>query len=217
MKKTAIIIGATGLTGSILLQKLMLDDNYDLIKVFSRRSTGITDNKLKEFIGDVVELEGFKSDFTADELYCCVGTTKAKTKDKEAYRNIDFGIPYKAAKLAKENNIPFFAVISAIGADENSNVFYNKTKGEMEIAVINQNIENTYILRPSLIKGNRKESRLGESVANFLFSIVNVFLIGRFKKYKSINAETIASALSALPNLQNQKMILESDEIQDIG
>ncbi|MBE9487767.1 MAG: NAD(P)H-binding protein [Bacteroidetes bacterium] len=216
MKKTAIIIGATGLTGSLLLQKLLTDDSYESIKLFSRRSAGIKNAKITEFIGDIVQLEDFKYDFTADEVYCCVGTTKSKTKDKSAYRDIDFGIPTKAAKLAKENSIPFFAVISAIGSDENSSVFYNKTKGEMESAVINEKIESTYILRPSLIKGNRKENRLGENIANLLFSILNIFLVGSLKKYQSINAETIADALFKLPNLKNQNLILESDEIKRI-
>ena len=217
MKKTAIIIGATGLTGSILLQKLLLDDSYAGIKLFSRRSTGITNTKITEFIGNIVQLEDFKSDFTADEVFCCVGTTKSKTKDKDAYRDIDFGIPTKAAKLSKENKIPFFAVISAIGADENSSVFYNKTKGEMEYAVINLKIERTYILRPSLIKGNRKESRFGENIANVLFSVLNLFLVGGLKKYQSINAATIADALWKLPKLNNQNTIIESDEIKDIS
>lgn len=217
MKKIAIIIGSTGLTGSLLLQKLISDDNYASIKLFSRRSNGLKNDKVVEFIGDVVQLENFKSDFTADEVYCCIGTTKSKTKNQDAYRAIDFGIPVKAAQLAKENDIPFFAVISALGADENSSVFYNRTKGEMENAVIKNEIKHTYILRPSLIKGNRNETRFGEGIANILFSAMNLLLIGVLKKYQSINADTIADTLSKLPNIKSAKTIIESDEIKNIS
>ena len=217
MKKTAIIIGATGLTGNLLLQKLLSDDSYESIKLFSRRSTGLKNNKITEFIGNIVELESFKSDFTADEVYCCVGTTKSKTKNKDSYRAIDFGIPTKASQLAKENSVPFFAVISAIGADENSSVFYNKTKGEMENVVINNKIRHTYILRPSLIKGDRNEVRFGENIGNVLFSFLNIFLVGGLRKYQSINAETIAYVLWKLPSLNYQNIIIESDEIKRIN
>ena len=155
-QKTAIILGATGLTGGLLLEKLIDDPNYKTIKIFTRRSTNNTSPKIKEYVIDLLALENYKADFTADEVFCCIGTTSSKTKDKSIYKKIDFGIPATAAKLAKENHIETFVVISAMGANKNSRVFYNKTKGEMEQAVLNQQIKHTYILRPSLNKRRSK-------------------------------------------------------------
>lgn len=217
MNKTAIILGATGATGNILLQQLLVDDNYTQIKLFLRRSTGINHPKIREFIGNIVNLEQFQPDFTGNEVFCCVGTTKAKTKDKQQYKAIDFGIPFKAAQLTKENKIPFFAVISALGANDASKVFYNRTKGEMEKAVIKQKIEHTYILRPSLIKAKRSEKRTAENIGNVIFSIIKPIMIGKLRKYRPIKAKTIANALQKLPNSNIQKKIILSDEIKNIA
>lgn len=218
MKKTAIILGATGLTGHIILQKLIEDDRYDHIKLFSRSKIEGLPNKVTQFIGDLLKLEQFKTEFTADEVYCCIGTTKAKTPDKSLYKKIDYGIPVAAAKLSKENDIPTFLVISAMGADKNSSVFYNKTKGEMEHEVSQQNVKNTFILRPSFIEGDRNESRILEKIGLVLFKVIQPLLVGKFKKYRIIKAESIAQAMIHLAN--NEKYteeILTSEHIQNLG
>jgi uncharacterized protein YbjT (DUF2867 family) len=216
-QKTAILIGATGLTGRLLLTRLVADDSYASIKLFSRRASGNKSSKILEFIGDVLHLESFKSDFTADEVFCCIGTTSAKTKDRTVYKAIDFGIPFIASKLAKENNIPTFLVISSMGANPKSNIFYSKTKGEMEQAVLNQKIPNTYILRPSLIMGERDQRRIGENIGAVLLKLTSVFLIGRLKKYRAIEADCIASAMISLAKLMPDKQIVNSDIIQEFG
>lgn len=217
MGKTAIILGASGLTGKLLLNRLLEDESYEIVKIFTRRSLQLVHPKLKEYVGDLLKLEGFKKDFTANEVYCCIGTTAKQTKDKADYRKIDFGIPATAAKLCKENKIETFLVISALGANAKSKVFYNKTKGEMEKLVLNQKIANTYILRPSLIKGKREENRLGEGVGAIIMKIVNPFLFGGWKKYRAIEADTIANALHALAQAKPDYQIIESDKIQEIG
>jgi len=213
MKKTAIIIGATGLTGGILLDILIRDDSFDKIKLFSRSSAGLNDSKVEEYIIDMFQLEKYTDQFKADVVYCCIGTTKSKTPDKDLYRKIDYGIPLAAAKLSKTNNIKTFIVISALGADSNSKVFYNKTKGEMERDVLKQNIENTYILQPSLIVGDRNESRLGESVAAVFMRIFN-FLIP--KRYKIIEAKTIAKAMRVLSDGGYSEKLIPSEKIKEI-
>ncbi len=210
-QKTAILLGGTGLTGNLLLNRLIADDNYSTIKLFSRRESGIKSPKIKEFAGDMLQLEQFKNDFTADEVFCCIGTTSAKTKDRAIYKAIDFGIPFTAAKLAKENNIPTFLVVSAIGANAKSRIFYNRTKGEMEQAVLDQKIPNTYILRPSLILGDRGERRMAESIGAFLFKFTNAVLLGRLKKYRAIEADNIAASMISLAKSKNPGGILYSD------
>jgi uncharacterized protein YbjT (DUF2867 family) len=214
MKKTAIIIGATGLTGSILLKKLLKDPSFEKIKLFSRSSVEMNYPKIEEHLIDMFQLEKHSDAFNADVVFCCIGTTKSKTPDKETYKKIDYGIPVTAAKLAKQNGIDTFIVISALGADADSSIFYNKTKGEMQRDVINQNIEKTYILQPSLIIGDRDENRFGENVATFSMKIFG-FLIP--KKYKMIKAETIAEAMMILAKEGFSKQQITSDEIKQIA
>lgn len=217
MKKTAIILGASGLTGGFVLQKLIEDERYDTIKLFSRSKIEGLPDKVQQFIGDLLELNQFKTDFTADEVYCCIGTTAKKTPDKTLYKKIDYGIPVAAAKLSKENNIPTFLVISAMGANKNSTVFYNKTKGEMENSVLKQQIKNTYVLRPSLIGGDRQETRLLEKIGLVIFKVIQPLFIGKLKKYKIVNAETIAQAMIGLANTKYSEVIITSEHINKLG
>ena len=215
--KTAIILGATGLTGGLLLKKLIEDDRYRKIKIFSRNHVNIKSEKIEEYLIDLFEMEKVENLFTADEVFCCVGTTQKKTPDKETYRKIDFGIPATAAKLAKKNNIETFQVISALGADENSKIFYNQVKGEMEGAVLEQNIAHTYILQPSLISGDREESRPMEYIFKKMMNFGNHLLIGGLKKYRSIDPENIADAMIYLSNHEFRSGRIESSEIKEIA
>ena len=218
MKKTAIILGATGLTGGILLQKLIEDTRYEHIKLFSRSEIEGLPEKVVQFTGDLLNLESFKADFMADEVFCCIGTTAKKTPDKVLYKAIDYGIPVNAAKLSKENKINTFLVISAMGADRSSNVFYNKTKGNMEHDVLQQNIKNTFVLRPSLIGGARQERRLLEKIGLMVFKIIQPLFIGKLKNYKIINAESIAKAMLNLANnTSHAEVIITSNEIELIA
>lgn len=217
MGKTAIILGASGLTGQHLLKKLILDEHYQTIKLFSRKKTENTSSKVIEIVGDLLSLEKFKEDFTADEVFVCLGTTAKKTPDKIVYKNIDFGIPAAAAKLAKENHIPTFIVVSAMGANAKSSVFYNKTKGEMEQAVLSEKIPNTYILRPSIIGGNRNENRPMEKIGIAIFKLLQPLMVGKLKKYRIIDAENIAKTMMYLANKKPEIQIIESDKIQELA
>ena len=217
MSKAAIILGATGLTGGIILDKLLEDDRYSTIKLFSRKSIKNNNPKIVEYIGNLFELEKFKKDFTADEVFCCIGTTSKNTPDKSIYRKIDYGIPLSAAKLCVENGIDTFLVVSSIGADPNSSVFYSRTKGLMEQDVIKENIANTYILRPSFIIGNRNEKRFGESIGVGLIKLLRFLLLGKLRKYRGIEADSIASAMICLANTKTDAHIVESDRITDFA
>ncbi|MAO10432.1 MAG: nucleoside-diphosphate sugar epimerase [Flavobacteriaceae bacterium] len=214
MAKTAIILGATGLTGSILLQRLLNDDSISTIKLFSRSSSNVKNPKVEEHLIDMFELESQTEHFTGDVVFCCIGTTKSKTPDKDTYKKIDYGIPVTAAKLAKQNSISQFIVISALGANSKSSVFYNKVKGQMERDVLQQNISETYILQPSLIGGDRSENRTGESIAQF-FAKVFGFLIP--KKYKMIEPETIAKAMQNLMSKTYSEQRITSEKIKEIA
>ncbi|MBD1260197.1 NAD(P)H-binding protein [Maribacter polysiphoniae] len=215
--KTAIILGATGLTGGRLLELLLNDSRYSKIKLFSRSSVGVTDPKIEEYLGDMFNLEDYKDDFKGDEVFCCIGTTKSKTPNKDFYKKIDFGIPKSAALLAKSNAINTFIVISALGANANSSIFYNRIKGQMEEAVLEAHIPKTYILQPSLIGGKREERRLGEWVFKQLMKVANLVMAGPLKKYKTIHPETIAKAMVWLANNDFDGDRIPSDAIQEIA
>ena len=216
-QKTAIILGATGLTGGLLLDKLLMDDRYHKILIFTRNHVSQKHEKIEEYLIDLFELDQFQDLFKADEVYCCVGTTKQKTPDKEKYRKVDFCIPATAAKLAKRNQIKTFQVISAMGADENSRIFYNRVKGEMEGAVLEQKISKTYILQPSLIGGEREESRPFEFFGKKIMNIIDHLLIGSLKKYRSIHPEAIADAMVYLANNEYQSGTIQNDQIKEIA
>lgn len=211
--KTAIILGATGLTGSLVLEQLIANTNYSKIKLFSRSASGITNPKVEEHIVDLLNLESVASSFTADEVYCCIGTTKKKTPDQALYRSIDYGIPAMAAKLCHANGIKTLSVVSAIGANPNSSIFYNRTKGEMEQAILSAGIERTYILRPSIIGGNRQEKRTGEKVGLSVFRFLKPIFIGKLKKYAVVDPSKIAAKMIMLSNSTSPSCIIESNDI----
>lgn len=217
MNKTAIILGATGLTGGILLERLLKDDAYGKVKAFARRPLRKEHPKLEVYIVDLLELEKHQEDFKADVVFCCIGTTAAKTPDREAYRKIDYGIPMTAAVLCVQNKIDTFIVISALGANANSRIFYNRVKGEMETDVLKQEIKRTYILQPSLIGGSRDEKRSGELMAKQLMKVVNRVMAGPLKKYRSIHPETIALAMVWLAENDYKTHRIESDKIKEIA
>ncbi len=212
MSKTAIIVGATGLTGSYLLDMLLESENYERVKIFVRKSSGKKHNKLEEIICDVLNLEKYADEFFADEVFCCTGTTKAKTPDEKLYKAIDFGIPASVAKLCEKNKIKTLSLISAINANKNSKFLYAKTKGEMEEKVLSFNIPNIFIYRPSLIYGKREDFRIGEKLAIYLFKVLNLFLKGRFAKHRPISGEDLAKTLFLGINKYNGKKIIYLDK-----
>ncbi|WP_430908747.1 NAD(P)H-binding protein [Maribacter sp. 2-571] len=215
--KTAILLGATGLTGGHLLRLLLEDGRYSQIRLFSRRAIGFEHPKLVEFIGDLKNLASFKKDFAGNVVFCCIGTTKAKTPDKDAYRTIDLGIPVAAAELCKQNGIDTFVVLSALGADSKSAIFYNRVKGEMQDAVQRLGLTKTHIMQPSLIGGDRTEKRTGEWLGKLVMKGLDRLLVGPLKKYRTIHPQTIAKAMVWVANHQVEKQIIKSDEIFEIA
>ena len=123
-----------------------------------------------------------------------------------------------AASLCQGNGIDTFVVISSLGASKNSNVFYNKVKGEMEETVLDKNIAQTYILQPSLISGHREERRIGESIVKVVMSILKpVFQIVGLKRYQPMHPQTIANCMVWITNNEYPSGRIESDTIQKIG
>ena len=217
MAKTAIIIGATGLTGGILTKLLLKDSRYAKVRLISRSSCGLQDPKLEEYLVDMFALKEHAHLFSGDELFCCIGTTKAKTPNETIYRKIDFDIPVTAAELCKASGVKTFAVISSLGANPKSSIFYSRLNGEMEAAFTALQLDKTIIIRPSLISGKRREYRTGEQLGKAVMKLINPILMGPLKVYRSIAPETIAKAMIWLANNPINKQVFLSNELQELS
>lgn len=217
LRKTAILIGATGLVGSKILSQLLESDNYESVKVFHRRSTGVTHPKLEEHIIDFDEIDQWKENITGDFLLSALGTTKKAAGSKEAQYKVDFTYQYEFAKIASENGVSKYGLVSSAGADHESSNFYQKMKGELDEGVQKLDFENVVIVRPSILDGDRKESRLGEKIA---LPLMKIFCkIPGLKKYHPIKDEVVAKALiKGLENNAAQKTsIYEFDEVRKLS
>jgi uncharacterized protein YbjT (DUF2867 family) len=204
--KKAIIYGASGLVGSYILEYLLNHSNYDQITIVVRKDLNIQHPKLKTLIGDFHSLDHLVKDILADEIYIALGSTQKKTPDKKIYYQIDHDYPVLAAKLAKENGAKAVFLVSSIGANPSSAVFYVKTKGETEQDILNLDFDYTYIFRPSIILGDRKESRPLEKVSKIIVKIINPLFMGELSKYKGIEASDIAKAMVNTANRLHDKV-----------
>lgn len=193
--KTALIAGSTGLIGNQLLQLLLNDDYYSTIKAISRKPLEIAHPKLENIVLEFDRLTEYHDKLKADDVFCCLGTTIKKVKTKEKFRKVDFDYPVELAKLTKTNGAEQYLLVSALGADKNSKIFYNQVKGEVEEAIGQVGFTAFHIFRPSLLMGDRSESRSGEEAGKFIFTYLG-FLVP--EKYKGIKSEKVARAMQRL-------------------
>ncbi|MFZ0595981.1 MAG: NAD(P)H-binding protein, partial [Flavobacterium sp.] len=143
--KKAIVYGASGLVGSYIVETLLNNTDYEQVIIVVRKELNIQHPKIKTIIGDFNSLPEVVKDIQIDEVFIALGTTKKKTPDEKLYYQIDHDYPVLAAKLAKENGAKAVFLVSAIGANTKSSIFYTRTKGETEQDIINQNFDHTYI------------------------------------------------------------------------
>ena len=216
--KTAIVFGATGLIGSILLEKLCESPNYSQVITFSRKSLAFNHSKKKEIFNDFTNLSSIKNNLHGDDLFCCLGTTIKKAGSQENFKKVDFEMPVQLAKMAEENKIKSFIVVSSLGADSKSSNFYLRTKGEMENEVLDCNFPKIAIVRPSMLLGKRNEYRAAEEIGKFIMKTLSVFIIGKYRKYRAIQAETVALAMIKIANDDGYDQdTYESDELVEIA
>ncbi len=214
MEKKAILIGATGLVGSHVLQLLLSDERYESVKVLHRRSTGTSHPKLTEHIIDFDDQESWKPLVTGDHLFSTLGTTLKKAGSKDAQYKIDYTYQYNFAKIASENGDSSYALVSSLGANPDSGSFYPRIKGELDEAVQKLSFDNTLILRPSFLDGSRDEFRLGERIGIAIAKVV--CKIPGLKKYHPIKAETVAKAMIEGLNSKQSKHIFEAQDIHSL-
>lgn len=209
--RAALTVGASGLIGSFLLRRLLESGQYATVAVWARREMGISHPKLNVAVVDFDRIEERRAD--AEDVYCCLGTTIKQAGSQAAFRRVDHDYPVALARAAARGGARRFLVVSALGADPGAKVFYNRVKGEMEVAVRAAGAPKTYIFRPSLLSGPRTEERLGEKLGLMVGAVLGPLL----GKYRPIHADLVAAAMirTALQDLPSQ--IVESDEIRRLA
>lgn len=214
MKKTAVILGSTGLTGSHLLNLLLDGEAYGKVISFVRKQTGISHPKLKEHVVDFDRLDTFKDLVQGDDLFCCLGTTIKKAGSQEAFKKVDLIYPITFARLAKANGIKHYLLISSMGANPNSKTFYLKVKGECEEQLKQFQFESTSIFEPSLLLGKRQEFRLGEWISQHLMKFFSFLMVGKLRKYRAIESSDVAKAMYTVAQRREKgAQVIKLDEI----
>lgn len=241
MGRTAIILGASGLVGAEVVKQLLadidasesgsrnqstsvvnypkgLDPGFEKIKIFVRKPIAITHPKLVQIIVDFDTIGNYSDSIKGDVVFCCMGTTIATAGSKDAFIKVDYTYPLEFAKIAKQNEVGNFLLISSIGADKTASNFYLKVKGDIELALEKLNFESLIIVRPSMLLGDRKESRFAESMGKVFMKLFSFAFIGKLKKYKAIQASAVAKAMIHLSKMKIKgSTIFLSDELQQIA
>jgi uncharacterized protein YbjT (DUF2867 family) len=150
---------------------------------------------------------------SAQDVYCCLGTTIKQAGSQAAFRRVDFDYPVALAQAAARDGAQRLLVVSSLGADARSSVFYSRVKGEMEDAVRAAGVAKTLIFRPALLSGPRGEYRLGERVGLVIGSVFGPLL----GKYRPIHGDLVAAAMlrAALDDLPSQAF--ESPQIRALA
>ncbi|MES2285071.1 MAG: NAD(P)H-binding protein [Bacteroidota bacterium] len=241
MSRTAIILGASGLVGAEVLKQLLADIdaskaelmgssvsavtspkgpdlNFEIIKIFVRKPIAIKHPKLEQIIVDFDTIGNYSDSIKGDAVFCCMGTTIATAGSKDAFIKVDHTYPLEFAKIAKQNGVENFLLISSIGADKTASNFYLKVKGDIESALEELKFESLIIVRPSMLLGDRKESRFAESVGKVFMKLFSFVFIGKLKKYKAIQASAVAKAMIQLSKMKIKgSKIFLSDELQQLA
>lgn len=181
MGLVANVIGASGLVGKELVEQLINHHEFEKVRIFVRRNTGVLNAKLEEHIIDFEKPETWKSYLQGDILFSTLGTTIKSAKTKEKQYRVDFTYQFQFAKAAAENEVPCYILVSSMGADSRSKVFYSRIKGELEDAVALLKFRRLLIFRPSILDGNRKEKRQGEKIGLVISRFITYFI---FKSYR---------------------------------
>jgi uncharacterized protein YbjT (DUF2867 family) len=216
---TALIAGASGLVGGLLLTQLLAADEYDRVISLGRRPLEISHPKLTQVTADFAALDGVTAGLRCDDAFCCLGTTIKVAGSREAFRAVDHVAVLAFAWAAQRAGAGRFFVVSALGANAESRIFYNRVKGETEEALQVLGFSTLAIFQPGLLLGKRTQPRPGERVLAVLLWLAEPLLIGRARKYRGIEAVTVARAMvrCSFGRPGQGVLVFPSDEIQDLG
>lgn len=206
--KTAIIIGATGLIGKHLTKLLLEDSRYSKVKIFVRRTTGISNPKLEEHIVDFNLLPKWKTKISGDDLFSSMGTTIKQAGSKENQFRVDFTYQFEFANAASENGVENYFLVSSAGASSASGNFYLRIKGELENEISKLPFKKITIFKPSLLVGEREKNRVGEKIG-FIFISLFMKIIPALKKYRPIAGVNVAKAMIRSAKNESNERILK--------
>jgi len=193
--KVALIAGASGMVGSDCLQLLMQSNRYSKVIAVVRTALPLQHPKLEQLVVNFNNLEQYQAQLIADDVYCCLGTTIKQAGSNENFFKVDYTYVYKLATITSANAATQFLLVTALGADANSVIFYSKVKGQIENAVKMLSFRAIHIFQPSLLLGNRSDKRTGESIAQMVMPKLQFLLIGGLRKYRPVPAQTVAKAM----------------------
>jgi uncharacterized protein YbjT (DUF2867 family) len=218
-KRTAVIVGSTGAIGRQLVPLVQASPRFDKLVVLHHRPTPYARMpKFDERIVDFTRLPAPADGEDIEAVFCCIGTTQKKAGSTEAFQRVDRDIPIALARWAAANGATTFVGISSVDARASARSVYLKTKGQMEAGVAGAGLGSAYILRPSVLAGERDEYRLAERAANRVLAVIGPIMDGPLRKYRAVHTKTVAKAMlvcadRAAPGIH----IVESDAIQELG
>ena len=208
-RRRVLLLGATGLIGSELLPLLLGDDSVERVVVVARRTTGRSDAKLEEHLFDLGAMDRHAEAFAVDDIFCALGTTMRVAGSEERFRWVDHDLPLAAARLGLANGATHYLLVSSLGADRSSRVFYNRVKGEVEEDLLAIPYRKITIVRPSFLLGPRRELRLVEQIVTRLGWLMP-------RRIKPIEARVVARALVALAKREEDgARIVESRDLRN--
>jgi len=217
MSHKVILVGASGLIGSHLLQALIKSTEVSGIVLLLRKPLNISDDKIQQVIVNFDHLNNYTSEIQGDIIFSCLGTTKALSPNAEVYKKIDLEYPLQLAEIGIKNGVSSFHIVSSLGANSTSSNSYLRLKGNLEEKLKKLPFKSLHLYQPSLLTGIRKDFRFGEKAAFALFALIDPLLIGSLRKYRSIKAETVAvvmlkqslkelSGIFTYPSIQIQEL-----------
>jgi uncharacterized protein YbjT (DUF2867 family) len=193
--RIALVAGATGLVGGYLINALLEAQEYTRVFALTRRPMLREHAKLANRIVNFDRMADQLKGLTANDAFCCIGTTIADAGSQEAFREADVDAVLLFAQAARAARATRFVVVSSVGADPKSAKFYLRTKGEMEAAVTGLGFTSVDILQPSLLLGPRKSMRPLEITGRVFAPLINPLLTGAREQYRAISADTVARAM----------------------
>jgi len=195
MNRTALVAGASGLVGGHLLQLLLADAAYARVITLARRQLDARHAKLDQRVLDLGALDAVADPPHVDDAFCCIGTTIKKAGSQEAFRRVDHDYVLAFARAGQRAGARQFLLVSALGADPASRIFYSRVKGEIEQAVRQLPYEGIQIFRPSFLMGERTEVRVAERIGVPIARALAPLLFGPLRRYRPIDSANVARAM----------------------
>lgn len=217
IQKKAVVAGSTGLVGSRLVQLLVAAPEYSLVVALSRRPAAEARGKLQWRAADFDRLDRILGDVRGSEtipldVFCCLGTTIKVAGSEDAFRRVDFDFVVKTGRWARGASARRFILVSALGADAKSRVFYNCVKGDAEQALGALGLPSLVVLRPSLLDGERTEVRPGERLALKLTRPVRRLLP---KSVRPVLDVDVAATMLSAARSDRAPLLIESAQMHD--